>query len=79
MSPPLQVSPSRRKRGRPRKPKRDHAVTLTLTLPNAAFRRHLQRLAVASGHKTPSAFIVAQFPLPVSKSPHLPISPTPLS
>lgn len=52
-----------KRRGRPRKPKRDHAVTLTLTLPNAAFRRHLQRLAKQSGHKTPGAFIAATFPL----------------
>jgi hypothetical protein len=62
-------STSRRaKRGRPRKPKRDHSVTLTLTLPNAAFRAHLKRLARAAGHKTPSAFIVASFPIPPRQS-----------
>lgn len=66
MSPPPKVSKSRgaKRRGRPRKPKRDHSVTLTLTLPNAAHRRHLKRLAKQSGHKTPGAFIAAQFPLP---------------
>lgn len=62
-SPRLKVSKSRgkRRRGRPRKPKKDHAVTLTLTLPNAAFRRHLIRLAKAAGHKNPSALIIATF------------------
>ena len=60
-----QPSTARRpkRRGRPRKPKRDHAVTLTLTLPNAAFRRHLLRLAKQSGHKTPSEMIITAFPL----------------
>jgi hypothetical protein len=53
----------RRGPGRPRKPKRARAVTLTLTLPNADFRRHLQRTAKAAGHKTPSALIIATFPL----------------
>lgn len=66
-SPPPKVSQSRKpgakRRGRPRKPKRDHAVTLTLTLPNAAFRRHLIRLAKAAGHKNPSALIIATFPV----------------
>lgn len=65
-SPPSAQRPPRRAKrgpGRPRKPKRDHAVTLTLTLPNAAFRAHLKRLARASGHQTPSAFIVASFPM----------------
>jgi hypothetical protein len=71
MPPPVSQTPSpkvsksrRAKRGRPRKPKRDHAVTLTLTLPNAAFRAHLKRLARAAGHQTPSAFIIATFPIP---------------
>jgi len=65
MSPPLPISksPRRKKRGRPRKPKKDHAVTLTLTLPNAAFRKHLIRLAKAAGHKNPSALIIATFPV----------------
>lgn len=58
----------RSKRGRPRKPKRDHAVTLTLSLPNAAFVRHLKRTAKAAGHKSPSALIVATFPVPSSSS-----------
>lgn len=57
-----------KRRGRPRKPKASHAVTLTLTLPNAAHRRHLKRLAKAAGHKTPGAFIAAQFPLPPRQS-----------
>lgn len=52
-------APRPRKRGRPRKPKRDHSVTLTLTLPNAAFRRHLQRVAKGNRFKSPSAFMVA--------------------
>lgn len=81
MSPHPPVSKSlksgaKRRRGRPRKPKKDHAVTLTLTLPNAAFRRHLIRLAKAAGHKTPGAFIAAQFPLPVSPAPSLKVSPS---
>ncbi len=67
---------AKRRRGRPRKPKKDHAVTLTLTLPNAAFRRHLIRLAKAADHKTPGAFIAAQFPLPVSPAPSLKVSPS---
>lgn len=84
-NPPLSPSPSpkvpksrgaKRRRGRPRKPKKDHAVTLTLTLPNAAFRRHLIRLAKAAGHKNPGAFIAAQFPLPVSPAPSLKVSPS---
>jgi hypothetical protein len=65
-SPPPKVSQSRgakRRPGRPRKPKKDHAVTLTLTLPNAAFRKHLIRLAKAAGHKNPSALIIATFPI----------------
>lgn len=62
------------KRGRPPKPKRSHCVTLTLTLPNAAFRLHLKRQAKAAGHKTPSALIIATFPLPVSKSQSFPVT-----
>jgi hypothetical protein len=74
MTPPVSQSPrpkvpqSRKPRakrgpGRPRKPKKDHAVTLTLTLPNAQFRKHLIRLAKDSGHKNPSALIIATFPV----------------
>lgn len=64
-SPKVSKSPRPKKRGRPRKPKKDHAVTLTLTLPNAAFRKHLIRLAKAAGHKNPSQMIVTAFPIPV--------------
>lgn len=67
-TPSLPVSKSPRlkrakRRGRPKKPKSAHAVTLTLTLPNAAFRSHLKRLAKQSGHKTVSQMIVTAFPL----------------
>lgn len=68
MSPHPPVSKSlksgAKRRGRPRKPKASHSVTLTLTLPTAAYRAHLKRLAKAAGYKTPGAFIAAQFPLP---------------
>lgn len=69
MPPSLPISKSPRlkrgakRRGRPPKPKKDRCVTLTLTLPNAAFRRHLIRLAKQSGHKNPSALIIACFPV----------------
>jgi len=74
LSPRLKVSksPGAKRRGRPRKPKRDHAVTLTLSLPNAAFVRHLKRTAKAHGHKSPSALIVATFPVPSSSSSSIP-------
>lgn len=75
-SPPVSKKSGAKRRGRPRKPKNSHAVTLTLTLPNAAHRRHLKRLAKAAGHKTPGAFIAAQFPLPVSPAPSLKVSPS---
>lgn len=71
--PPISKSRGAKRRGRPRKLKKDRCVFVTLTLPNAAYRKHLLRLSKESGHKTLSAFIISRFP---PNNPPLPPTPT---